>query len=145
MNHSRKLTLSLAIIFTLLFQSVVQSYIIKCPAMAQTAVSSQSIPSSHAGHMDMSGEADDSTSAMSGKTHDQSHSHICPPSGCDICTADDCSQCAPCQLNAIDNKFEFWHKSQASISHALIVNFKSKNAFQTWWQPPTRAPPSIAI
>ena len=138
-SYSKNLILISAIIFALLFQSILQSYIIKCPAMAEAEMSS------HADHMDMAEEANSSSDAKAMGNMDSGHSHFCPPSGCDICSANDCSQCAPFQLNAIDSKTEFWHKSQANKNHALTANFIGKNAFQTWLQPPTRAPPSIAI
>ena len=140
-NNHRKLVLGLAIVFSLFFQSIGQSFVIKCPAMAEAAMASQKMPSSHEGHMDMSGGESHDATAMSGKGHEKTHGHICPPAGCDICTADDCSQCSLFQLNSINHKTDFWYKSQASLSHALAVNIKAKLALLTWIAPPTRAPP----
>ncbi len=144
-SYLKKLALGLAIVFALLLQSIGQSVVIKCPGMMEAAQSSQQSSqmsmSEHSDHMNMDMGSENSQAEMVMDHGGATHSHICPPSGCDICTADDCSQCFPFQLNAISIKNTPSHKQEANIGHANFASIISSVALLEWHKPLTRAPP----
>lgn len=138
--NKSKLFLSLILISIIFLQSIGQSVVIKCPGMEQAMASAT--PIMYHGNMDHASMGH-AMGEMVASNSEQStgHNHYCPPTGCDICTADDCSQCSPFQLNAFENKADIWLKARIQEDTDQVRYLTASTVIPPWAQPPTRAPP----
>ena len=125
----------------LLVQGALSAYTDTCMTMG---MSSAEMSATDTMSHDMSGHEGHDMAEVSvgdGEADERGHGHICPPSGCDICEGENCSQCSPFQFSAITQQVSVIIKNSRPALPKLQGAASFVVSLRHWSQPPGRAPP----